>query len=352
VLLLSCRLATGSDAGTAKTQPAEQVYKNIQVLKGTPADQLLPAMQLISASLGVHCEHCHVEGAFDKDEKKPKQQARQMIQMMMAINQGNFSGRREVTCYSCHGGMLHPLATPRVIGETISDSPRPQTEAAPSVSVDELLNRYLQAIGGTAALQSIRTQIGKGSLETGAGAPIALDLAFKSPDKRSQIVHFSTGDSVEVLNGNDGWSLVPGRALHEMSPAEVEAARLQADPELIERVRHAYSEFKIVREIQVGDQTATVVRASAPGMPPLQLCFDKTSGLLVRLVRFIDSPLGRNPTQIDYSDYRNVAGTMQPFRWTVSQPQTRYTVQLTEIEVNPPLKDSRFSKPESPPQGH
>src|SRR5262249_48599320 len=70
-------------AETPKT--AEQVFKNIQVLKGTPADQLQPAMQFISSSLGVECEFCHVRDQFEKDDKKAKATARTMIQMQMAI---------------------------------------------------------------------------------------------------------------------------------------------------------------------------------------------------------------------------------------------------------------------------
>src|SRR6201987_5050559 len=83
--------------GTATPQTAEQVYKNIQVLKGVPADQLIPAMQFITASLGVECQFCHEEGAFEKDDKKPKQTARKMIAMMFATNKDNFEGHREVT---------------------------------------------------------------------------------------------------------------------------------------------------------------------------------------------------------------------------------------------------------------
>jgi photosynthetic reaction center cytochrome c subunit len=83
---------------------AEEQFKNIQMLKGIPADQLIPAMQLISASLGVECEFCHVQGAFEKDDKKPRQAARKMIEMMFAINTDNFERHREVTCYSCHRG--------------------------------------------------------------------------------------------------------------------------------------------------------------------------------------------------------------------------------------------------------
>ena len=95
-------LVAQAQTGPAQSVPAgrkmaEEAYKNIQVFKGVPADQVIPAMQFISASLGVDCEHCHVERAFDKDDKKPKQTARKMIQMMFAINKDNFNGHREVT---------------------------------------------------------------------------------------------------------------------------------------------------------------------------------------------------------------------------------------------------------------
>ena len=65
---------------------AEQVFKNVKVLKGIPASELIPAMQFITASLGVKCDHCHAEGHFDSDEKKPKETARKMMAMMFAIN--------------------------------------------------------------------------------------------------------------------------------------------------------------------------------------------------------------------------------------------------------------------------
>ena len=93
-----------AQAGSPSTAPkkAEEQFKNIQTLKGIPADQVIPSMQFITASLGVECDFCHVQGAFDKDDKKPKQTARKMMEMMFAINKENFEGHREVTCYSCH----------------------------------------------------------------------------------------------------------------------------------------------------------------------------------------------------------------------------------------------------------
>src|SRR6202790_220828 len=120
---------SGIVVGGAKAQPgggsqavsapgpkkAEEQFKDIQVFKGIPAEQLIPAMQFITASLGVECEFCHVQGAFEKNDKKPKQTARKMMEMMFAINKDNFEGHREVTCNSCHRGSAHPQAVPAAI---------------------------------------------------------------------------------------------------------------------------------------------------------------------------------------------------------------------------------------------
>jgi photosynthetic reaction center cytochrome c subunit len=76
--------------------------------------------------------------------------------------------------------------------------------------------------------------------------------------------------------------------------------------------------------------------------------FDEQSGLLVRLVRYAESPLGLVPTQIDYDDYRKADGVETPFRWTVAQPDGTSTIQLKQIVQNIPIDDSRFAYPTSP----
>ena len=90
--VIALTLGTSPLHGQAQNPPSseepkttEQAFKNIKVLKGLPADQLIPSMQFISASLGVECEFCHVERAFEKDDKKPKEAARKMIQMSTQV---------------------------------------------------------------------------------------------------------------------------------------------------------------------------------------------------------------------------------------------------------------------------
>ncbi len=159
VVMLTLRTHPGTaQSGPTAGKTAEEAYKNIQVLKGVPADQVIPAMQFMSASLGVDCEHCHVEHAMDKDDKKPKQTARKMMQMMFAINKDNFDGHREVTCYSCHHGVADPVGTPLVADAATMPEPRGamNPEAAKPAAMppaDQIVDKYVQALGGAEALR-------------------------------------------------------------------------------------------------------------------------------------------------------------------------------------------------------
>ncbi len=91
-------------------QPAEQFYKNIQVLKGMPAHLMQPTMQLMEIALGVHCVYCHDADNTKRevDSKPQKAIARRMIQMVSDINRTQFAGREVVTCFTCHQGSTKP----------------------------------------------------------------------------------------------------------------------------------------------------------------------------------------------------------------------------------------------------
>lgn len=329
----------------------EQAYKNIQVLKGRPADQLIPAMQFISNSLGVECDYCHVSGAFEKDDKKPKQIARKMIQMMMAINQENFDNHREVTCNSCHRGVPKPVAIPVIsqgssrppILEAADDTPNSLKLPSP----DQLIDNYIQALGGAAAIQKVSTRVAQGSANVG-GRQTPIDIFEKNPDKRISLMHSGNGDIVTAYNGQEGWLATPGRPSRDMNGSEIEAAKLDADLHFAIDMKATFAEIRVVDEEKVGDQTTYVVSAARPGQPPVKLYFDQQSGLLVRELRYAESPLGLNPTEIDYADYRAVDGVKTPFRWTIARPNGRFTIQLEQVKQNVPIDDVKFARPPTP----
>jgi photosynthetic reaction center cytochrome c subunit len=348
----TARLWTQSSqpSGRAATpQTAEQVYKNIQVLKGVPADQLIPAMQFITASLGVQCDFCHLENAFEKDDKETKQTARKMMRMMFAINKDNFDGHREVTCYTCHRGEHKPVMTPIISGEESKSASGENMQHADSTDAslpgaDQILGKYMKAVGGAESAARISTRIQKGTLTVGS-EHFPVEVLAKPPFKRVTTVRFPGGDSVTGVNRDEGWLSTPGRAVHEMSPAEMDAARLDAELFFPSSLQQVFKDLHVQPKAQVNGHDTYVVLGMQDNQPPVQLYFDEESGLLVRVVRYVETPLGRNPTQIDYADFREEGGVKTPFRWTVARPNGRFTIQIEQMQQNVPLEDSKFAKP-------
>jgi hypothetical protein len=100
-----------SDADKAK--PAEQVYKNIQSLKGLPAGKIDTVMGFFTAELNVDCTFCHVDGKWALDDKKPKRRAREMLAMTGMIAKTYYDGGHSpVNCWTCHKGTKEPARTP------------------------------------------------------------------------------------------------------------------------------------------------------------------------------------------------------------------------------------------------
>ncbi len=240
VAALFLTLASGqtgpAQPDAAKPKMAEEVYKNIEVFKGVPADRLIPAMQFISSSLGVECSYCHVEGAFDKDEKKPKLAARKMAKMMFAINQENFDGHREVTCYSCHRGSPHPVAIPIIadastiaVPEAMTNMPAPQASGAPAA--DQILAKYVEAMGGAPAIGKVSTRVETGTMDVG-GRTLPVEIFSKVPGRRIVMMHLPNGDNLTALDGASGWTAAPGRPTRDIPAAEMASARLEADLQL------------------------------------------------------------------------------------------------------------------------
>jgi hypothetical protein len=330
---------------------AEEQFKNIQVLKGIPADQLIPGMQFIAASLGVDCEYCHDHKAMDNDDKKPKKIARAMMTMMLDIDKNNFDGRLEVTCYSCHRGAAKPVSIP-VIKEAEAGpvAEEKKTAEAPALpKVDELLDKYLAAVGGAAALDKITSRVQTGKLLTFNGQTFPADIYSKTPVKRAALMHLQGGDSVTAFDGEHGWLSVPGRPAHMMSASENDAVRMDADLQFAAHVKNLYPKYTVADGEKVDGHDTYLVEGRAEGRPPLRLYVDKQTGLLLRQVRYAQSPLGLNPTQIDYADYRDANGVKVPFRWTVARPGNRFTIQVEDMKQNVAVDDAKFAAPPPPP---
>jgi len=347
-VIVPCSPQIASDSAAPRAgKTTEQVYKNIQVLKGVPADQLIPAMQFITASMGVQCDFCHLENAFEKDDKQPKQTARKMIQMMMTLNKENFQGQRRVTCYACHRGDRKPVTTPILAeGDQIrSFENLDQSPGTPNLpSAASILKKYLEALGGVEALAKISTRVQQGTMAIGQKS-FPLEVLSEAPDTRLTTVHFNNGDNVTAISAEEGWTSTPGHPAREMTAIELEGARLEARAFFANTLTTSFKEMKVLAMNPINGKDCFLVSANRDTALPIYLYFEAESGLLARMLQYTETPLGNNPTQIDYADYREQDGVKLPFRWVVSRPNRRFSTQIEKMRQNVAIDHHRFAKP-------
>ncbi len=347
-------LGQTSSANTSlpEAKSAAEAYQNIQVLKEIPADQFIPAMQFITYSLGVECSYCHVEGALEKDDKKPKQTARKMMQMMAAINRDNFDSKQAVTCNSCHRGSPRPVAIP-IIAE---GGPRPVTESVSGEDnsiinappAEQIVTKYVEAIGGAAVVQKMNTRQEKGTINV-SGRNLPIEMFSRTGGKQLTVIHLPNGDSVTAYDGASGWTSTPNRPVREISSVEVASAQPEVDLQLPLHMKQLFNEVKTAATEKIGDRETYVVAGMNSGEVAAKFYFDKDTGYLLRLVRYTKSPLGRNPTQIDYADYRSQDGLKIPFQLTIARPNSRLAVQIEDAKFNVPVDDAKFTRPAAEP---
>ena len=334
---------------------AEDVYKNIQVLRGIPENQFLSTMGFFSASIGESCEFCHDDetswAGYAKDNEH-KQTARKMVLMMNAINKSYFGGNRKLTCYSCHRGTDFPKVTPNLAEQYSAptvDEPDVITEqASGEPSADQILDKYIQALGGAQKVASVTTFVAKGTYQGFAELDkSSIEIAAKAPGQRVTIIHTSNGDWTTTYDGRAGWVAEPGRPvpLLELTGQFLEAVKVDADLAFPARIKQSFTQWRVGYPTMVNDRDVEVLQGNSGGNFPVKLYFDKESGLLVRQMRYTNSPVGLNPTQIDYTDYRDVAGVKMPFRWMTTWTDGKASTELSEIKVNTPVADAQFAKP-------
>jgi len=362
--LLSAVLAHGQagQAGQApRPQMSEEVFKNVQILKGIPVDEFMDTMGMFAAALSLNCVDCHTSesvGSWDKfaDETPIKRTARRMMLMVNNINKDQFGGTRVLTCYTCHRGDLRPKAVPNLAAqyaEHVEDANEVVINRIPGgPTVDQVFAKYIQALGGAQRLASVTSFTGKGTFigfET-EQTKVPVDVYAKAPAQRATVVHTRIGDSTRVFDGRASWIAAPDRpvALLPLTGGNLEGAKLDAMLSFPAQLKQAFSQWQ-VSATEIDNHEVQVLQGTNPRQPPVNFYFDQ-AGLLVRTLRLVDTAVGRVPTQTDYSDYREVSGVKLPFRWVVTWTNGQATTELSELQVNVPVDAAKLARPAPAPR--
>jgi photosynthetic reaction center cytochrome c subunit len=361
ILCLAFLVTKAAWAGQAERPPmAEAVFKNVQILKGIPVDEFMDTMGMFSAATSMNCTDCHTSDStttWDKfaDDTPLKRTARTMMLMVNTLNKDSFKGVRSVTCYTCHRGERRPKVVPSLTLQYSAPFEDPnEIEIFPNtadISADQVFEKYIQALGGADRLAKLTSFAGKGTYSgyDTDQAKVPVEVFAKAPAQRTTIVHAPFGDSVRTYDGRAGWIASPDKPLPLMplTGGNLEGAKIDALVSFPARLRQAFNQWRI-SSTTIEDHEVRVLQGISPRQPPVNLYFDE-GGLLVRLVRFADTPVGRVSTQIDYADYRDVAGVRMPFRWTVTWTDGQSTTQLTEVQPNVEIDAAKFSRPAPAP---
>jgi photosynthetic reaction center cytochrome c subunit len=344
----------------AEKQPmAEDVFTNVQVLKGIPVSEFMSTMGFFAASVGLNCVYCHVPESL-QDWKKfaedvpRKRIARNMIAMVNTINKNNFGGRAAVTCYSCHHGNERPKQIPSLALQYGTPEEDPNETEVPQQPVagptaEQLLDKFIAASGGPRANHTSFTIRGTYEGYETYHQQVLFEVWVKAPAQMASVVHTQNGDSTTVYDGRQGWVASPNNPvmLLPMAPgAESDGARVDAQLFFPGELRQALSQWRAgFPQTNVGDKDVDVIEGSAPGRTRMKLFFDQQTGLLVRQLRYVATIVGTNPYQIDYSDYRDVNGVKLPHQWVVTWTNGQSTWRVTEIQPDAAIPAGRFAKP-------
>jgi photosynthetic reaction center cytochrome c subunit len=323
----------------AAQRTADRVYKNIQVLRQLPADDLMRTMHLMRSSLGVRCDFCHDVDQYEADAKPTKDAARRMIRMVMDLNARAFEGRTVVTCNTCHHGAVRPLAVPPIGQGLFADTTGSGlATAAGGPSAREVLARYVEALGGKTAIQSVKERVLEGVFTSAAVVKVGDAPATAVNRGRSEPVvirvrpggecHLTAGAGADALtlDVKDGAGIVRRQsAERRMTDREVQNLEAKLGPERALTLFDAAASMTVLPHADIHGTATVVVEHSLPDGRSELLYFEVERGLLRRSVVLSPTPVGPDPEQVDFDDYRSVEGS----RCRSSSPRPSSTTTIT-----------------------
>jgi photosynthetic reaction center cytochrome c subunit len=366
--------------------------KNVQVLKDVSPDQWQLVMQYVAASLGVQCNYCHVMGDNASDDKDTKKTARKMMQMVSDLNGQFFAGKPAVSCASCHNGHPKPSRTPPLAINMTPDEAVAAAAArgrrgggpggpgggapgapggpgggqergpggpppAPPVTetVDQVIAKYVQALGGQPALQNAKTRVATGTVTNRDLTTANVTMTEKNTGEARIELATQPNPTIRATNGTVSWQIGGGGPGSGVNARDITGFQVQqgfrlADFSLPLHFKERYQNLSVKSVYDTVDGKQAVVLTGSP-YPKVaeELAFDRESGLLLRRTITSGSAGGFGimalGEQIDYSDYRDVSGVKVPFALRHSTWNAVTTEKFTDVKINAPVADTIFGKP-------
>ncbi len=223
-----------------------------------------------------------------------------------------------------------------------------ETSARKTPTVDQVLERYVEATGGRAALEKLRSRVMTGRVEmTTLGASGKFEVWAKAPNQQMSSLEFEGFGAIrEGYDGKVAWAVVPLQGLREKSGSELARVQRTAVFPRELKLRESYDGLKLLGAREVDGRQTWVVEATPKGGKPDLLLFDQQSGLLVREETTVESPLGEMTFELELGDYREVDGVKVPHLIRLPKPaEMGFQIRLDSVKHNVDVAAERFGKP-------
>jgi len=222
------------------------------------------------------------------------------------------------------------------------------SQAAQAPTVDQVLDKYIQALGGRDAIAKLTTLTMKGSISNpSTGETGTVEIYMKAPNKRLALINiYAEGLDERGTNGTAGWYLDPDEGPKDLGSEDLTAIKTQAEFYRDLKLKEVYPQLSSDGQQTVGGKPIVVLSSRRPDGSAEKLYFDAESGLLVR----DDAPYltdgGRSVVENVFEDFRDVDGVKRAFTVRQTSPDFDYVIKFTEIRSNAPIEDSKFEKPQ------
>ena len=234
--------------------------------------------------------------------------------------------------------------------------PKPATDpkSAALPSADQILDKYVQAIGGKAAIEKQTSRVSKGTFEIAAfGATGTAEIFEKAPNKTASVVNVAgfgvvqegfDGKAGSARNADgsyksgDGWGVTNG--IFFTTSAKLDAEFLKPI-----KIKQLYPKIVVKGKDKVGDKEVYVVEATPVESSVETWYFDTQTGLILRQDMERESAQGKQSIQSFLDDYREVDGIKIPFKLRQVTSAFTIDIKIEEVKHNVPIDDAKFNKP-------
>lgn len=211
----------------------------------------------------------------------------------------------------------------------------------------ELMAKYVEAIGGEAAIRAVKTRVTEGEMNLPAmNLKGTLKTWNQAPSSMVVIGEFpGIGVDAKGTDGAVAWANDPFMGPRLLEGAEKAAFLRSATLDSDLRWQEMYPKAETVGSEDVGGKPAWKAVFTDAEEKQETRYFDKESGLVVRVDTTIDSPMGSVPVMSEVSDYRVVGDLKIPHLTTVTLPTAQVVVTLLKVEHNVEIDAALLAPP-------